>query len=353
MNWKTESELENGKCSIHPNLELETIDEENYFFKFSAFKDRLLKYYGDNSDFVVPESRFNEIKRFIERGPEDFSISRLKEKMPWGVPVPNDSNHVMYVWFDALTNYISTLGWPNDLEKFEEFWIKGETVQYAGKDNLRQQSAMWQAMLMSVDIPNTKHIVINGFILGEGGVKMSKSLGNVVNPKELIDEYGTDAFRYFVARELSTFEDSEFTRERFKEAYNANLANGLGNLVSRVMQMAITYLQKPVEITSQTESDVSVAGYIESFELKSAIDVIWERIGHDDSLIAMEKPFTQMKSDDANVRAEAILVIEKLVRELYFIATDLEPFMPSTSRMIKNAVLNHKKPENLFPRKNA
>ena len=133
--------------------------------------------YKSRPDFVLPESRQNEITKFVERGLEDFSISRLKSKMPWGVEVPTDSDHVMYVWFDALVNYISAIGWPDDMEKFNKWWIEtGGVVQYAGKDNLRQQSAMWQAMLMSVGIPNSKKIIIDGFITGGGGVKMSKSL---------------------------------------------------------------------------------------------------------------------------------------------------------------------------------
>lgn len=338
---KTESELEHGKCPLHLNLELEVIDEDNYFFKFSAFKDQLLKYYNDNPNFVIPESRFKEIKRFIERGPEDFSISRLKEKMPWGVPVPNDPNQVMYVWFDALVSYISALGWPNDTEKFKKFWVNGETVQYAGKDNLRQQSAMWQAMLMSIGLPNTNQVVINGFILGEGGVKMSKSLGNVINPVELLDEYGTDSFRYFVARGISTFEDSEFTRERFKEVYNANLANGLGNLVSRIMKLAETYLSQSITIKSLV-FDKELESFLDKFEIQKAMNYIWKEIGDLDALIQDKKPW---ESKDREV-------ITDLVFRLAKIASSLAPFMPETSAKILLAIKENKMPISLFLRKN-
>ncbi|HEY4478498.1 MAG TPA: methionine--tRNA ligase, partial [Candidatus Paceibacterota bacterium] len=154
---KTESELVDGKCSIHPSMIIEEINEENYFFKFSDFQKKLLELYEENPDFVIPDFRFNEIKVFVERGLEDFSISRLKSKMPWGIEVPDDSDHIMYVWFDALVNYISTIGWPDDNKSFEKWW--GDTmgvVQYCGKDNLRQQSAMWQAMLMSVGLPPSR-----------------------------------------------------------------------------------------------------------------------------------------------------------------------------------------------------
>jgi methionyl-tRNA synthetase len=173
---KTDSELVDGKCSLHPNLEIELIHEENYFFKFSKYQDELLKLYKEQPDFVVPAHRLNEIRSFVAQGLTDFSISRLKEKMPWGVPVPGDESQVMYVWFDALVNYISCLDWPD--EKFSEWW---PSIQFAGKDNLRQQSAMWQAMLLSAKIPTSKQIMIHGFLTSDGK-KMSKSLGNVVDP---------------------------------------------------------------------------------------------------------------------------------------------------------------------------
>src|SRR5574343_404946 len=194
---KTESELVDGKCSLHPLMNIEEIDEENYFFKFSEFQKSLLELYENNKDLVVPSFRYNEIKSFVNMGLQDFSISRLKTKMPWGVEVPDDTDQVMYVWFDALVNYISSIGWPNDMDKFNKYWTNADNiVQYCGKDNLRQQSAMWQAMLLSVGIPNTKQIVIDGFVTGEGGLKMSKSLGNVINPVDIVKEYGTDALRY-------------------------------------------------------------------------------------------------------------------------------------------------------------
>ena len=215
---KTESELVDGRCPLHPNREIEIREEENYFFRFSKYQTKLLDLYSRNKNFVIPEGRQNEIEKFVERGLEDFSISRLKEKMPWGIEVPGDSGHVMYVWFDALVNYVSAVGWPDDEEKFDKWWnTSGGVVQYAGKDNLRQQSAMWQAMLFSAGIIPSKQIIIDGFITGEGGVKMSKSLGNTVSPFDVVRDFGTDALRYFMAREISPFEDGVFTMERFKK----------------------------------------------------------------------------------------------------------------------------------------
>ena len=186
---KTDSELVNNECPLHLGRKLELISEENYFFKFSEFGDKLLKFYDVNPNFVVPDFRLNEMRNFIKGGLQDFSISRLKEKMSWGIEVPGDEDHVMYVWFDALVNYISTLGWPDQLENFEKYWVNGNPTQYCGKDNTRFQAVMWQAMLMAADVPNSRQIVVNGFITAEGGMRMSKTVGNVVDPRDIVKEF--------------------------------------------------------------------------------------------------------------------------------------------------------------------
>jgi methionyl-tRNA synthetase len=343
---KTESELENGKCILHPHLELEIIEEENYFFRWSKYQKPLLELYEKNPKLVIPDFRFNEIKKFVERGLEDFSISRLKSKMPWGVEVPGDPEHVMYVWFDALTNYISTLGWPEDMENFNKFWINGTPIQYAGKDNLRQQSAMWQAMLLSAGLPNTHTIVINGFI-NSGGQKMSKSLGNVINPYDVVAEYSTDALRYYVTRELSPFEDSDMTMEKFKDAYNANLANGLGNLVSRVMKMASDNLESAPEIP-EWEDFSEYFAFFETFEINKAADFIWGKISEMDEFIQKNEPFKLIKTDkEAGER-----MISELVVRLYSIARMLNPILPETSAKIKALIKENRSPsEPLFARK--
>jgi methionyl-tRNA synthetase len=343
---KTDSELVDGKCPLHPKLDIEMRDEENYFFKFSAFGDKLLDFYKSNPNFVVPDFRYNEIKSFVERGLEDFSISRLKEKMSWGIPVPGDENHVMYVWFDALVNYISTLGWPENTEQFDKFWTRGNPVQYCGKDNLRQQTAMWQAMLMAAGLPNTNTVVVNGFLTGDGGVKMSKSLGNVINPFDVINEYGTDAFRFFVAKEISNFEDSPFTMERFKESYNSGLANGLGNLVSRIMKMSETNNVITL-LMDQNVSDIFLNS-INRFEIKEAVDFVWQKIQNLDRKIAEEKPYQLVKTDAIVGK----VAIQFLVQELYEIAKCLEPILPETSLKIKELIKANKTPEApLFLRK--
>src|SRR3990167_443655 len=313
---KTDSELVDGKCPTHPNLTIEVIEEENYFFKFSDYQKPLLAMYTERPDFVVPDFRFNEIRRFVETGLEDFSISRLKEKMPWGVAVPDDPDHVMYVWFDALINYISTLGWPSAAEAsegkpedvFTKFWgtvAHPNALQMAGKDQIRQQAAMWQAMLMSAGLPPTKQIIIHGFIT-VGGEKMSKSVGNVIDPLAIVDEYGADALRYYLARHIHPFEDSDFTMEKFKDAYNANLANGLGNLVARIMKLSEQYLPEPVIIPHVSEGPAAVQSEsylnwyreaLEKFNMQVAADQIWDLIQTLDEQITLNKPFEIAKRD--------------------------------------------------------
>ena len=346
---KTESELVDGKCPIHPLMTIEEIEEENYFLKFSEFQNRLLKLYAENPTFVIPDFRFNEIKAFVERGLQDFSISRLKSKMPWGVEVPDDKDHVMYVWFDALVNYISCIGWPTDMKKFNEFWKDSENVvQYCGKDNLRQQSAMWQAMLMAAGLPNSRQIVINGFITGDGGIKMSKSLGNVINPVDVVKEYGTDALRLYLLKEVSPFEDSPFTMEKFKEAYNAHLANGLGNLVSRVMKMAETNGVTLDEKAAAPLDIEKINSFYEKYEINKVCDEIWLRIQESDKFIQENQPFKTVKTDVEKGKNQ----IAFLLASVWYIAKALEPILPETAKIVQESVKSGKMPEKpLFLRK--
>jgi methionyl-tRNA synthetase len=346
---KTDSELMNGRCDIHTMADIELIDEENYFFKFSACEDFLKKLYADNPKFIVPDFRFNEIKKFVEGGLQDFSISRLKSKMSWGIPVPGDYDHVMYVWFDALVNYISTLGWPHDLNNFESFWSEGLPIQYAGKDNLRQQSAMWQAMLYAAGLPNTQQIIINGFI-NSGGVKMSKSIGNVINPYDVVKKYGAEALRYYVLRHMNSFEDSDMTMEKFHEAYNANLANGIGNLVQRLMKMIVSY---GVDISDINFDHAPVNAYHrEHFEkdrdLNKVMDEIWRLVGDMDQFIAEHEPFKKIKIDEKGAHTD----LHYLAGELSRLAISLYPMMPETAAKIQQCLTEVKTPqEPLFARK--
>lgn len=341
--FKTEKELVEGKCAIHSNLSIQEISEENYFFRFSNYQEQLLKYL-EKSSSVIPEWRRLEAINFVKGGLEDFSISREKMRLAWGIPVPGDETQVMYVWFDALTNYISTLGWPEDAQgNFKKFWEEGKSLQVAGKDQLRFQSLMWQAMLMSANIQTTDTVFYHGFITS-GGQKMSKSLGNVINPLDLVEKYGTDAVRYVLLRHISPAEDSDLTLEAIHEHYTAHLTNGLGNLVARVMKLAETYLTEPV--SCNTAPSQKCADMIAAFQFNTAMDSIWSDIQSLDERITREKPFSVVKEDPARGKE----IIKELVRKIDEIGRALSPYMPKTSELIRNTVRENKKPENLFPR---
>jgi len=339
---KTDSELIDGVCPDHPGKELELIDEENYFFAFSKFQDRLLELYKNNPTFVVPDFRLTEIRNFVEGGLQDFSISRLKEKMSWGVPVPGDDNQVMYVWFDALANYISCLGWSTeDQSQYEKFWKEGETLQICGKDNLRQQSAIWQAMLMAAELPNTNQIFVEGHVVS-GGVKMSKSIGNVIDPVAYIDYYGVDAVRYFVARGVHDVQDSDWTVERFHESYMASLVNGLGNLVNRVLNMADSY-----GVSLETKPNIDLNDNLKNFKFNTEMDRIWKMISDADQYITDEAPFKKAKTDMSAAQED----LRYLLEQLWMINQYIAPFMPETHAKITEAIKANKKPsEPLFPR---
>src|SRR3989344_3480869 len=291
----TKKDLVNGKCEFHPTLTPQVVEEENYFFRLSKYKEKLLEYLSTEK-VIIPEWRRKEAMDFVENDMEDFSISRNKTRFSWGVPIPGDENQVMYVWFDAFFNYISTLGWSgvspsplqgegrDEVNDFEKFWMKGEKVQTAGKDMVKFQSVMWQGMLMSAGLPTTDTIVYHGFITGEGGLKMSKSLGNVINPNEIVKEYSTDALRYFLLREISSFEDSPFTMERFKDAYNSGLANGLGNLVSSILTLSEKYLEKCPEMPENSIPE-EFSEILETFDTKKAMDYVWNKIQEVDQQI--------------------------------------------------------------------
>jgi len=340
---KQDSELENERCPLHPTLEIEHLKEENYFFKFSRLQEKLLALYNNNPEFVVPQHRLSEIKNFVADGLKDFSISRLKEKMPWGVPVPDDDKHVMYVWFDALTYYISALGWPTDETNFTKFWgtlDHPNAIQVAGKDNLRQQSAMWQAMLLAAGLPTSKQILIHGFI-SSGGQRMSKTQGNVIDPIEYASKYGTDALRYYLLAKVSPTEDSDFTTESFEQAYQADLANGLGNLVSRILGL----VEKPKTIEDYRlgrKFSKNIIHYLDKYELNKALENIWSRISLLDKYINEHKIWERAKND-REVHAQY------LYHQLGIITHDLKPFLPQTAEKIESQVKSGKSTP-IFPR---
>ncbi len=333
---KTDSDLVNGKCPEHPNREIEIVEEENYFFRFSRYQGELLSLYREQSQFVVPEKRLNEIVAFVERGLQDFSISRLVSKMPWGIPVPDDEEHVMYVWFDALVNYISTIGWNVDQEQFEKFW---PGVQIAGKDNLRQQTAMWQAMLLSAGLAPSKQILIHGHITCNGQ-KMSKSLGNVVSPEEMIGKFGKDGTRYLLLSAAAFGEDIDLSWERMTEKYNADLANGLGNLVSRVLKLADRITNQEVRITEKCAEHMpqEFLRLLENYRLNDGLEYIWDIVRKSNKHIEDEKPWELAKTDTEKFET----VMKKLLNDLSIIAHLLAPFLPETSENIRTMLAERK-----------
>lgn len=340
----TERDLENGKCPLHPGQDPIELEEENYFFRLSKYQGKILEYLS-RSGVIIPAHRLKEAQQFVAAGLEDFSISREKQRLPWGVAVPGDDTQVMYVWFDALTNYISTLGWPEDTKGlYIKFWEEGETVQMAGKDQIRFQSIMWQAMLMSANLSTTDKVFYHGFITSTGQ-RMSKSLGNVIDPVAIVEEYGTDALRYYLARHTHPVDDSDFTLERFKEIYNANLANGLGNLVARVMKLSEDNAVQT--IFSEFSFSPHLQQAMNTFEFNDAMDFIWQKIQTVDRRITETEPYKVIKTDVIEGKA----LIQFLVQDVYEIGKMLEPFMPETAKKIQQAVKENKKPETLFPRK--
>jgi len=336
----TEKDLVDGKCPDH-GIEPEQLKEENYFFRLSKYTQAIKEKIVSDELRIVPGTRKNEILSLLNEGLQDVSFSRPKEKMTWGIPVPGDETQTMYIWMDALTNYITALGFGRGEERMY-FW---PGMHVLGKDILRFHTAFWPAMLLSAGLPLPKALLVHGFITS-GGKKMSKTLGNVIDPEELLAEYGTDAVRYFLARHISPFEDGDITREGFKAAYNADLANGLGNLAARIMQLAQTHLSEPVKVQWKPFPK-EFADAMEKFEINKAAEYVWSRIQALDQRITAEAPFKVIKTDPA--RGTELII--NLVHELAAIDLMLEPILPQTSKKIIDAIMANKKPENLFLRK--
>ena len=365
----TEKDLIDGKCPIH-DIELQKIEEENYFFRLSKYTGAIKQKIESDELKIIPTTRKNEILALLERGLEDVSFSRPIKNVPHGIPVPNDPEQVIYVWCDALVNYISALGFgtsPQPLSKgkgletlpfgegrvglFNKFWPAD--LHVLGKDILRFHAAIWPAMLLSANLPLPKKLLVHGFITS-GGKKMSKSLGNVIDPQDLITEYGTDAVRYYLARHISPFEDGDLTLEGFKEFYNAHLANGLGNLASRILTLSQKYLpageaglEKCPEIPEKSDFTEYFRFY-ENFEINKATDYVWNEISELDKYIQETQPFKIVKTDEKKGKE----LISNMVLRLYRIARMLNPIMPETNALLKKLIKENKSPsEPLFARK--
>ncbi|MDD5731832.1 MAG: methionine--tRNA ligase [Patescibacteria group bacterium] len=337
--FKKESDLVDGKCLEH-DCKPEVVEEENWFFKLSNYKNQIKDLIEKDEIKIIPEHRKKEVLNVLEEI-EDFSISRPKEKVGWGIEVPDDPTHNMYVWFDALTNYISGLGWPNDMEKFNAFW---PTVTHViGKDITRFHAIYWPAMLLSGGVQPPKNILIHGFVTS-GGKKMSKSTGNVVDPEEALSRYGADALRYFLIREIPTTEDGDFTFEKFDARYESDLANSLGNLVSRVTNIVeknnIEFQNQDLRIDIKNES--------EEYRFDKVLEKIWEKVHEANKYVDDEKPWA-IKDNPEKLNE----VMNNLLNSIKSIGEALKPFMPETSEKILKIFESEKivKAEPLFPKK--
>ena len=341
----TEKDLIDGKCRDHKK-EPEVVEEENYFFRLSKYSKEIESRIKNQKLKIVPESRENEILSFLKEGLEDVSFSRPTKDLNWGIPVPNDPKHTMYVWCDALSNYISALGYGSgDESKLEKYWPAD--VHVIGKDILRFHAAIWPGMLLSAGLPLPKSIFVHGFIT-VGGEKMSKTLGNVVDPFEVVKKYGTDALRYYLLREIPSGEDGDFTYDKFEERYNADLAKGLGNLVSRVLTLA---QKSDVKEVKNFKSEIKTAGenvekVMSEFKFNDALAAIWRLVASGDKYVDDKKPWAS--NSDSEEFKKTIGSLLYLISE---IGKLLEPFLPETSEKISELVKN-KKSGTLFPRIN-
>lgn len=324
----TEAAANNGVCPIHQKP-YQKLSEENYFFKLSAFGGQIRDALVAGEVKIVPEFRQKEILNLTRSGLEDISISRPKEHLAWGIPVPGDENQVMYVWFEALINYISALGYPGG-EAYQKFWPAD--MQVVGKDILRFHGAIWPAMLIALDIPLPKVLLVHGHVLS-GGHKMSKSLGNVVDPIEIINAYGADAFRYYFLRHIPTLDDGDFTWEKFETAYNNELGNELGNLVQRVASMINRYQQGVIGNLPQPKHD-SGAFHAEMNDYRAdrALENIWLAVRNLNSYLEQVKPWEIAKKPEEAEHLQEILAYAAAA--LRQIAQLLWPFLPATAQAI-------------------
>ena len=349
----TQKELADGKCAEHLT-EPEVIEEENHFFRLSKYSKEIGDKIRSGELAIIPESRKNEILSLIDReGLEDVSFSRPRKNLQWGIPAPGDDSETIYVWCDALTSYLSAIGFGStrniDISKLRRLWPAD--VQVIGKSILRFHAAIWPGMLLSAGLPLPKTLFVHGFI-NVLGQKMSKTIGNVIDPFELVKKYGTDAVRFYLLHDVSTFGDTDFTEERFKESYNAHLANGLGNLVSRVMKMAVMSNTR-LRLDSEGEQEllrvnsIEFNDYMNKFELQRTLEAIWRHIKKCDGYIEQKQPFKVIQKDPERATA----YIEKLLKDIFISASLLRPFMPETSEKILNAIKDNAEIKTqLFPR---
>lgn len=340
----------NGNCPDH-NRPYEKLKEENYFFKLSAYTDKIKAAIEDDKFQIVPASRKHEIINILKDGLGDISVSRPKDKIAWGVPVPDDETHVMYVWFEALMNYITVLGYPEH-EDFAKFWPAN--VQVIGKDILRFHAAIWPGLLLALGLPLPEKLFVHGWILDENGKKMSKSLGNVVTPADLLAEYDADVIRYYFLRHIPSYGDGNFSWQRLADSYNNELANELGNAVQRTQVMIQKYQGGIIGDIPPSSHDVAQYNLaIENCRFDKALEEVWEQVRGLNQYIEEAKPWDIAKNkDEAHLKEVLAYQVSCLIQ----IADLLEPFMPQTTMKIRQIFQEgvvRPGQETLFPRKEA
>lgn len=338
--YEKEELNENGECFEHPGKKLEEVTEENYFFKLSKYQNQIQEIIESNTIRIIPESRKNEVIAFLKQGLEDISISRTNERAKnWGVDVPGDPTQKMYVWFDALNIYQSGVGFGSDEAQYNKWWPAD--VHVIGKGITRFHAIYWPAFLLSAKLELPKSLFVHGYLTADGQ-KMSKTLGNVVDPIEMLEEYGVDALRYYLLREIPSTGDGDFSENRLKELYNSDLANGLGNLVARVAKLAE---KNSIEAPSYQEGfDPKMETHSKNYQFHEALKHIWSEISEADKTINEKKPWS-LSSEEAKP------VLEDLTKRIQHIAYNLQPFLPATAESILNQFSGKIKSSSpLFPR---
>ena len=338
--FKSEKDLVDGRCPIH-KLKLELEKEENYFFKLSGYQDRLEKFYEDNPDFILPRHRYNEAKSFIKQGLEDVSISR--SKISWGVPVPWDESQVLYVWFDALLNYVSALTYATDTDLSEKFWPA--TVHVMAKDILKFHAVIWPAMLMANDYELPEQMFIHGFLL-MGGEKMSKTLGNVLDPLEVIETYGADALRYYCMREVNFGQDGSVSTTGFETRYNTELANELGNLANRSLAMIDRYRDGVVPMKPDDDIELAkqygghfvdrISEHFDQVEISAALEEVWGLVRDLNRYIEEQAPWKLAKDDAQSHQLDCVLYT--LAEGLRSLGVLLYAYLPDSSSKLLEAL---------------
>lgn len=317
---------ENGECFEHPGKPLQKVKEENYFFKLSKYQDEIVRRLEGGEINVVPDFRKNEVLSFVRQGLQDISISRSNERARnWGVPVPNDPSQRMYVWFDALNIYQSGIGFGWNDAQYKEWWPAD--VHVIGKGISRFHAVYWPAFLLSAKLALPKTIFVHGYFT-VNGQKMSKTLGNVIDPVELIEKYGADSLRYYFLREIPAFSDGDFSESRFKELYNADLANGLGNLIARVAKLAEGSTYQVSSITYPAIDKVEYEKAMNEFRFHDALKYIWDEIKKQDAYINEKSPWKLKGKEREDVLSPVIFKIREL-------ALLLQPFLPETAEKIQ------------------